>query len=133
MKVERRARRESECLWGLLYSRSAFLTFKVYVAVTVQVNVPQDVLQISVSNLQTANSFSGAVDRWKTPRLLQQLRTCWPRSFFMASLSSAVLIWPSPLVSNCVWSRDKDQVETETCKHLEYCRTHDHWEGTSFR
>ena len=27
--------------------------------------------------------------------------TCWPNSFFMASLSSAVLIWPSPFVSNC--------------------------------
>lgn len=37
-------------------------------------------------------------DWWK---LFRQLCTCCPRSFFIASLSSAVLIWPSPLVSNC--------------------------------
>lgn len=118
------ARNERVREWRLLYVHSVFLTFKVYVAVTVQVDVPQDVLQISVSDLQTAKSFKDAVDYWKTQRLLRQLRTCWPRSFFMASLSSAVLIWPSPLVSNCMLLKDKDQVETETCKRLEYCRTH---------
>lgn len=42
-------------------------------------------------------------DGWtdtQTDRLSWQLSTCCPSSFFMASLSSAVLIWPSPLVSN---------------------------------
>lgn len=46
------------------------LTFKVNMAVAVQVNVPQDVLQITVSDLQTTHSFRGAVGGGKTARLL---------------------------------------------------------------
>lgn len=46
-------------------------------------------------------------------RLPQQLRTCCPKSFFIASRSSAVLIWPSPLVSNWEWWEKEGHVKND--------------------
>lgn len=109
----------SACSKAMLYWTIG--TFKVHVSVSVQVDVSQDVLQVSVSNLKESVCEEG-VNVWglkirfgQTPwvtessreeeRLSQQLCTCCPKSFFIASLSSAVLICPSPLVSN--WKREK--------------------------
>lgn len=52
------------------------------------------------------SQFKGCECTWHRFRQTELQRgacTCCPSSFFMASLSSAVLIWPSPLVSN--WGR----------------------------
>lgn len=42
-----------------------------------------------------------------------RLCTCCPKSFFIASLSSAVLIWPSPFVSNWGWEKKWQINKTE--------------------
>lgn len=68
------------------------------------------------SPLRSTSRMISSISRWPT---------CCPRSFFMASRSSLVLISPSPLVSNCKYMKNTSRGNTvsgnRSCFELVFC------------